>query len=55
MKYVIIPVSFLLGFFGMWIDVALFRGEANFFEIVCFLLPSIFCLGMLYDETFNKD
>lgn len=55
MKYVIIPVSFLLGFSGMWMDAALFKGDVHIFGSILFLVPSIFCIGKIYDEFFNKD
>lgn len=47
MRYVIIPSSFLLGFLALWVSASID------FAIMCFLVPLIFSIGMIYDKLFN--
>lgn len=56
MKYVIIIVSLFLGFIGFLIDGNILpMGNSFLFTFIFFLLPTVYCVGDIWDAYLNKD
>lgn len=56
MKYGIIIVSLFLGFIGFLIDgYILPMGNSFLFTFIFFLLPTVYCVGDIWDAYLNKD
>lgn len=56
MKYGIIIVSLFLGFIGFLIDGNILpMGNSFLFTFIFFLLPTVYCVGDIWDAYLNKD
>lgn len=56
MKYGIIIVSLFLGCAGFLIDGYILPMSDSFlFTFIFFLLPTVYCVGDIWDEFLNKD
>ena len=56
MKYGIIIVSLFLGFIGFLIDGNILpMGDSFLFTFIFFLLPTVYCVGDIWDAYLNKD